>query len=231
MRRATACALLALSALATSGCRAAPPDPGPLATSAIASDFATYRIARVGLLPFSGRDVDADGALDLQRAFQLELARVMPYELVPLSTADLDEVRASEPYRKGRHDPKAILELARRYRLDALLMGTVTQLDPSPPQKMGLELELVATETGQSLWTSELQLDAGDARVRQRLELWQASQKADGGGRESVQLTLVSPERFARFAAWEVATSTLRPDETAPGQRRHYTPRNASSAR
>jgi hypothetical protein len=44
----------------------------------------------------------------------------MPYELVPLSTADLDEVRASEPYRKGRHDPRAILELARRYRLDAL---------------------------------------------------------------------------------------------------------------
>jgi hypothetical protein len=224
-------AMLALGAFACAGCRAAPPDPGPLATSAIASDFATYRIARVGLLPFSGRDVDTDGALDLQRAFQLELARVMPYELVPLSSADLDEVEASEPYRRGRHDPRAILELAERYRLDALLFGTVTQLEPYPPQKLGLELELVATETGQSLWTSELQLDAGDARVRQRLDLWQASQKADGGGRESVQLTLVSPERFSRFAAWEVATSTLRPDETPPGSRARYSPRNASSLR
>jgi len=62
-------------------------------------------------------------------------------------------------------------------------------------------------------------------RVRQRFALRQASQRADG---ESVQLTLVSPERCA---AWDVATSTLRPDETAPCQRAHYTPRNASSAR
>lgn len=231
MRPARSIAALALGALAALGCRAAPPDPGPLATSAIAADFASYRIARVGLLPFSGSDVDPESALDLQRAFQLELARVMPYELVPLGSHDLDEVEASEPYRRGRHDPRTILELARRYRLDALVIGTVTQLEPYPPQKLGLELELVATETGQSLWTAELQLDAGDARVRQRLDLWQASHKADGGGRESVQLTLVSPERFARFAAWEIATSTLRPDETPPGSSARYSPRNASSLR
>jgi hypothetical protein len=223
---------LTLAALAAAGCRSTPPDPGPLASSAIAADFATYRITRVGLLPFLGRDLEAEGAANLQRAFQLELARVMPYEIVPLSDADLDEVHASAPYLRGRHEPRAILELARRFRLDALLIGTVTQNQPYPPQALGIELELVATETGQPLWTSAVQLDAGEARVRTRLELWQASQKADGGGRESVQLTLVSPERFARFAAWEVAASTLRPDENPQEARTQtYTPRNSSTLR
>jgi len=223
---------LALVALAAPGCRSAPPDPGPLASSVLAADFATYRIARVGLLPFSGRELDPEGAANLQRAFQLELERVMPYELVPLSSGDLDEVRPTSPYLRGRYDPRAILEVARRYRLDALLVGTVTQSQPYPPQALGLELELVATETGQPLWSSSVHLDAGDARVRTRLELWQASHKADGGGRESVQLTLVSPERFARFAAWEIASSTLREDtDSSESRPADYTPRNASTLR
>ena len=225
-------AALGLAALAAVGCRTTLPDPGPLASSTVAADFGTYRLARVGLLPFAGRDLSPESAANLQRAFQLELARVMPYELVPLTVADLEEVRAGNPYLRGRYEPPAILEVARRYRLDALLIGTVTQNEPYPPQALGLEVELVATETGQPLWTSSVHLDAGDARVRARLELWQDSHKADGGGRESVQLTLVSPERFARFAAWEVATSTLREDEQDEGApARTYTPRNASSLR
>jgi hypothetical protein len=57
------------------GCRAAPPDPGPLASSAIASDFATYHIARVGTPAVQRARRRPDGALDLQRAFQLELSR------------------------------------------------------------------------------------------------------------------------------------------------------------
>jgi len=224
---------LGLVALGLLGCQTTLPDPGPLASSSIAADFPTYRIARVGLLPFAGRGLGVEGAANLQRAFQLELSRVMPYELVPLAASDLDEVRSSEPYRRGRYEPRAILEVAQRYRLDALLIGTVTQHEPYPPQALGLELELVATETGQPLWTASVHLDAGDARVRARLELWQATHKADGGGRESVQLTLVSPERFARFAAWEVASSTLREDEeeSEDSSVRTYSPRNANSLR
>jgi len=226
---AAACGLLALGLAA---CQSLPPDPGPLAASTIAADFSTYHLSRVGLLPFHGRDLSPASADDLQRAFQLELSRVMPYELVLLSEADLEEVRSNNPYLHGRYDPTTILEVARRYRLDALVIGTVTQSEPYPPQALGLEVELVATETGQALWSASAHLDAGDARVRSRLEIWQASQKADGGGRESVQLTLVSPERFARFAAWEIACSTLRED--ADSERpapRVYTPRNASSLR
>ena len=216
--------------LLASACQSAPPDPGPLATSAVARDLSSYSITRVGMMPFHGRGLDAEGAAICSGAFQLELSRVMPYEIVPLGQTDLDEVQAADPYRRGRYDPRTILEVSRRYRLDALLIGTVTQREPYPPQVLGLELEMVATETGLPLWSSSVQLDAGDARVRARIDLWQASHKADGGGRESVQLTLVSPERFARFAAWEVASSTLR-DEELPEEHRTYVPRNAGAWR
>ncbi len=202
-------AVPAALALLASGCALLEHDPGPLATSRLAVDFGTYHIARVAVLPFQGRGLDPESAVTLQSAFQLELAAVMPYELVSLAAEDLAEVDRHDPHRRGRYEPRAVLELAQRFRLDALLIGTVTRHEPYPPQALGVEVELVACETGLPLWSSSVQLDAGDSRVRARLERWQATQESDSGSRESVQLTLVSPERFARYAAWEVASSTL----------------------
>jgi hypothetical protein len=209
-------AALGLLTAAAVACSSLGRDPGPLATSVLAPDYSTYSIARVGLLPFAGSDIDPASAAALQEAFQSELSGVMPYEIVPLSHSDLVEVRASDAYRRGRYDPRSILEIARRYRLDALVLGTVTQFQPYPPQALGLEIEMLATETGTTLWSSSLQVDANDGRVRARLERWQNGHTGGGGTRESVQLTLVSPERFARFAAAEVAAATRVP-EGAPG--------------
>ena len=217
--------LAAVIALALcSGCQVLMPRAEPLAQSALAADFSSYRIARVGILPFTGRDLDDQSASRLQRSFQLELGRVMPYELIPLGPSDLEEVRRSDPYRRGRYHPRTILEIAKRFRLDALLVGTVSQLEPYPPQSLALGLEMVASETGLTIWSSSVHLDAADAGVRARLERWQSRQRTEGGKKESVQLTLASPERFTRFAAWEVARSTLKGADASPQQ---GSPRNA----
>lgn len=223
------CALLA--ALLAAGCGSLAPDPGPLATSVVAPDLATYSLVRVGVPPLRASDVDAANRAALQAALVAELACVMPYELVSLDDGDLVEVDTHDAFRRGRYDTRAVLEVARRYRLDALVLGTVTHYQPYPPQALGLEVELVAIETGATLWSSSLQLDAADARVRARLERWQHDHKSDGGNRESVQLTLVSPERFARFAAAEVAAATLTPGTSAAATplRAPYVPRNGST--
>jgi hypothetical protein len=222
-----------LAALLATACRSLAPDPGPLATSVVAADLATYSLVRVGVPPFQAPGVDAANRLALQGALVAELSAVMPYELVPLDEDDLVEVDGHDAFRRGRYDTRAVLEVARRYRLDALVLGTVTHYQPYPPQALGLEVELVAIETGATLWSSSLQLDAADARVRARLDRWQNDYKSGGGNRESVQLTLVSPERFARFAAAEVAAATLLPG-TGPAAaplRAPYTPRNGAAPR
>jgi hypothetical protein len=222
-----------LAGLLALSCSSLAPDPGPLATSVVAADLATYSLVRVGVPPLRAPDVDAANRSALQGALVAELSQVMPYELVPLDDDDLVEVNTHDAFRRGRYDTRAVLEVARRYRLDALVLGTVTHYQPYPPQALGLEVELVAIETGATLWTSSLQLDAADARVRARLERWQRDHKSDGGNRESVQLTLVSPERFARFAAAEVAAATLLPGSSpaATPVRATYVPRNGSAPR
>jgi hypothetical protein len=230
-RSALLAALLAASL--ASACSGLAPDPGPLATQIVAADLSTYSLVRVGVPPFRAPDVDRANRAALQGALVAELSAVMPYELVPLDEEDLVEVDMHDAFRRGRYDTRAVLEVARRYRLDGLILGTVTHYQPYPPQALGLEVELVAIETGATLWSSSLQLDAADARVRARLDRWQKDHTSGGGNRESVQLTLVSPERFARFAAAEVAAATLLPGSSpsAAPLRAPYVPRNGSGPR
>ena len=176
-----------------------------LAVTREAPDLHTYHLRRVGMVPFEGRDIDPERSRIMQGAFLLELGRVAPFEIVRLDADDLDELTYSEPYRRGTYQPKTLLELAERFNLDGVLVGTITQFNVYPPQVIGLELDLVSTETGMVIWAASLRLDAADSRVRTNLELYQRARERDANWEGGVQLTLISPSMFARFAAHEVA--------------------------
>lgn len=196
--------LIALLIASAVGC-AAPGEAPPLASAHSAPDFDTYELRRVGLLPLLGRDLIPEHTAALQDALTQELSRVAPYEIVELRERDVAEVVESEPHRRGWYSPKTILELSRRYRLDGLLVGTVTQHQSFPPLAIGMDFELVSTETGLVIWSSSVSLDASDARVRQSIERYQLERAPGAELREATQLMLLSPERFGRFAAHELS--------------------------
>ncbi len=181
------------------------PDTDPLAVAQRSSDFASYAVHRVGLVPFGGVELNAQQAGVLQSAFATELGSAASFEIVALDSRDLDGVVSSQPFRRGYYEPRTIIELAKRFRLDALLVGTVTQLRTYSPQVLGLEIELVSAETGQAIWTSSVSLDSGDERVKHAISVWCNNQRESTVTPENLELVLLSPSRFARFAAHEVA--------------------------
>ncbi|MEM7306779.1 MAG: hypothetical protein AAF682_08915 [Planctomycetota bacterium] len=194
-------------ALALSACASTVAPMPTLATARVVDDFDTYRLGRVGLMPFEGEDLTDEQSAALEAAFFTELSHSTPFELVTLDTADLEEIRVSEPYRRGWYRPETILGLSRRYSLDAVLFGTVTQSQFFPPQKLSVQVDMVAAETGLVIWSSSVHLDASERRVRDGLEAY----FTDPDGRESDEgqdwrLSLLSPSRFAQFAAFQVAT-------------------------
>jgi hypothetical protein len=196
---------LLCAAFLVPGCRSLKGErPASLASASASPDLASYPLRRVGLPPLLGSVLELQQGAELQESLQLELAAVAPFELVRLGAADVAEVRASEPHRRGWYEPRTVLELARRYQLDALLVATVTQLSTYPPQTLALQVELVACETGLPIWSAQIALDASDPRVRASLEAYERRHRTTGG-ETSPQLTLLSPSRFARFAANELA--------------------------
>ena len=201
-----ALSLLTGLALGGAGCVA----PGPLemphlAHAEVSQDFETYDLVRVGILPFGGADLGQGMGSCLQLGFFSEFSEAAPYEVVLLDERDLEELDQSEPYRRGWYLPRTITGIAERYNLDALLFGTVVQQRPFPPQILSLQVDLVSAETGLVIWSSSVHLDAVDQRVRDGLEIFYEGRRTDENAPEWT-VALLSPERFARFAAYQVAS-------------------------
>jgi hypothetical protein len=197
--------LLCALGLGLASCVTTRADVGNLAQASVASDFHTYGLKRVGLLPFQGEGLDTDSARELQAAFATELAAGSELEIVPLNQSDLEEVARSEPFRRGSIKPATVLALARRYRLDGLFAGSVSERRGYAPQRLCVDLDLVASETGLAIWSASAHLDASDERVRMGLQQW--IEKSHGGenANEGLEIYLLSPRRFAQFAAAQIA--------------------------
>ena len=199
---------LAAAIAASAGCAIGAREDAPLARARVTADYASYRIARVGILPFRadrGEDTSGEQSRALQAAFVRELGRVARFEIVALDAADLEEIPESEPFRRGWTRPATVLELGRRYDLDAILAGTIAGSQSFAPQKLALEIDLVSTETGLPIWSSGIALDAGEERTRTALAAWHGGRREGEGGGEGWELALISPRRFAEFAAAEIA--------------------------
>ena len=203
------CVLLALLAL-SGGCTLIPGyvEPQPtLARSQFAADIDSYRVHRVAVVPFIGKEVDEIRAQELEASFALELAEFVPYEIVQLSSADLQEISRAEPYRRGWYEPKTLLEIADRFHVDAILVGTVRELWPYTPMRIATQVELVSCETGMVAWSSSVELDARDGRVQQALNAWFVLERDSSDAPGDEALALLSPALFARFATRELARS------------------------
>lgn len=197
---------LLAAAVLLGGCVVTPPVGAPkiLASARVVPDLDSYVIQRVGLVPFTGEHLTIEQAEQLQSAFFAELRATTSFEIVPLDRFDIEEIPSSEPYRRGWYRPRTIIDLARRYHLDGLAIGTVTDLQYFLPQRLGIQMDLVASETGTVVWSSSVHLDAARAEVRRSLEAWSRSQLGDEV-HEDWRLILISPRAFARFAAFQVA--------------------------
>ena len=171
-----------------------------LAQARVSTDFETYEIRRVGFLPFQGRNIAIKRSGEIQRAFHSELSQSTPFEIVLFGERELSELTPSHPYLRGAYDPRTIIALSRRHNLDAIFFGTVTQARFFPPQVLSVQLDLVAAETGLVVWSGSVHLDGDDPRVAEGLQVYYG-----GVDDEAWQVALISPERFARFAAFQMA--------------------------
>ena len=174
-----------------------------LASFQRASDFDTYRINRLGILPAVGSELtDADSS-QLQELLYSEFASSTPIEIVLLNTADLMEITASDPHQRGTYRAETVLEISRRFHLDGILVPTVIQRRAFPPQRLSLSVDLVSSETGMAIWNGGINLMGGNMDVEEGLEAFYGNGKVTSD--DSWTVSLLSPSQFARYAAWQIA--------------------------
>jgi hypothetical protein len=195
---------LVILCLLLGGCAAAPRSDVPLlGTARMSSDFTSYSLKRVGVLPPQGEGVAPDLAADLRDALSAAFGAETPYELVPLGAPELESISGLEPARTGRTRADSVLDLARRASLDAVLSTRVVGFRPYEPVRMGLAIDLVAVETGLSIWSCSVQVDTADRTTCEAIEAWQEGLRATTETERAADL--VSPRRIGEFAALQAA--------------------------
>ena len=202
--------LAAVCAAGLHGCLAtpAPTEVPVLASAQISADLGDHSLGRVGLLPVQVLDAQPLNAsfksAQLSSIFHSEFARAASFELLQLGAREMEAVAQSDPFRRGRYELEMLVELGRRFRLDALLIVHVADQRVYAPQMLSAQAELVSLTTGGVLWSGQVHLDAADPRVTEGLEVFY-SDAIGGEVTGPWTLSLHSPERFARFGAWQLA--------------------------
>ena len=82
------------------------------------------------------------------------------------------------------------------------MVGTITSRRVVLPQILGVQLDLVSCETGATIWSSSILIDGSREDTRAAIDIWARNELGEPDGAE---ITLMSPQRFARFAAYQVA--------------------------
>ncbi|MFQ6034685.1 MAG: hypothetical protein ACE5NM_02420 [Sedimentisphaerales bacterium] len=94
---------------------------------------------------------------------------------------------------------------------DAVLVGTITQYKPYPHMAIGLRMMLLDLKDGQLLWAIEQVWDSADKTIESRIKNYLHSRMRSGLAPLREQLVVVSPLKFIKFVAYEVA-ETLQPE-------------------
>jgi len=108
-------------------------------------------------------------------------------------------------------------KIRKALKCDALLTGTITEYHPFPHMEVGLRLKLVDLRDGQLLWAIEQIWDSTDKTTEYRIKDYFQSQMNSSSVPLHEELMTVSPIKFIKFAAYEVA-ETLNPKRQ--GQKR-----------
>ena len=159
-------------------------------------------------------ELDNDSGLpqisaDITEAFFLALQKKQIFGLTM--------VRQDEPtWRSLQLEPDSmysleqLLAIRKALKCDAVLVGTITQYKPYPHTAVGLRMRLLDLKDGQLLWALEQVWDSADKTTESRIKNYLQSQMRSGFAPLREQLVVVSPLKFIKFVAYEVA-ETLQP--------------------
>jgi hypothetical protein len=156
-------------------------------------------VRRIMVLPFrEAAGVQADNQV-VRDAFLAELSKLQRFELIPLPTGTEEDERIYRALTHGRVSAESLVALAKRYKLDGVLVGTITSYRPYLPPHLGLRTKLFSVHSGSFIWAAEGLYDANDARTMEDLEHYQQSFLAAESSMHGVRINLLSPQKFATY--------------------------------
>lgn len=189
-----------------------------------------HGMRRLAVLPiYSARPIDQTQR-DMDGIFRAELSKVVKYEIVQVSRADMAALINREAVSSSEIIPSSIVAMLRnKYAADAVLFTDFTLFRPYRPLAIGVRSKIVDVKTMDVLWMADGILDSAEPDVAELatdfsdtgLQMSYISSKIPKGRQREQgsgnQILLQSPRLYAAFVAHE-AFASLAPPPAVPQQ-------------
>lgn len=162
-------------------------------------------VRRILVLPFSEEPGIAAEKDLVRSAYVDELQKLRRFEVVPLPT-DVGEVAVLDAsMRKGRIRAEEIVALCNRYRVDAVVLGSITAWRAYTPPRLGMRVQMVSVHSGSIVWAVDALYDANDRSMVNDLRHFYANVETHDHNQHGWEFDLLSPSRFCHYVAHRFA--------------------------
>lgn len=168
-------------------------------------------LRRVAVVPLAIEGTDEAVARAFREDLRGAITQRRLFEALPVSGTDLDDIDLGSARSRGVYSTQDLLTLNRRFGVDAVLAGSLTESRTYPSIRMGLRLFLLDCRTGRVAWATDLMVDAADQAVAADAHNYYDTLYED----PSTSLiehkkVLISPLLFRRYLAARVAETIYR---------------------
>jgi hypothetical protein len=167
-------------------------------------EYSNTTLHRVLLLPFtieSRRDKVVD---EVTEAFYIELQKSAKFDIIiPQGFQDILS-QQKDIWNRGLIRPETLVEAKKRYKVEAIIFGTITQYQPYEPPVLGIKIGMFSARSGNLMWSADAIFDSSQASVIKLLKSYHKKQYQRKQSLYDWNLILLSMKRYAQFVAYHM---------------------------
>jgi len=170
-------------------------------------EYNNTSVQRVLLLPLtieSRRDKVVD---DVTEAFFIELQRSAKFDIVEAQEFQDILSQQKDVWARGLIRAETVVEAKKRYNVDAIIFGTITQYQPYEPPVLGIKIGMFSAKSGNIMWSADAIFDSSQASVIKLLKSYHKKQYQRKQSLYDWNLILLSMKRYAQFVAYHMVAT------------------------
>lgn len=167
-------------------------------------EYSNAGLQRVLLLPFtieSERDKVTD---EVTAAFSIELQKSAKFDIVEAQGFQDILSQQKDIWTRGLIRAETIVEAKKRYKVDAIIFGKITQYQPYEPPILGIKIGMFSAKSGNIMWSADAIFDSSQASVIKLLKSYHKKQYQRKQSLYDWNLIMLSMKRYSQFVAYHI---------------------------
>ena len=164
-------------------------------------------VHRVLLVPFTFETNREKVVNEVTEAFSIELQKSAKFDIVLPHGFPEELLLQNDLWNKGLVRAETVIEAKKRFKVDAIIFGTITHYKPYEPPILGMKVGMFSTVTGNIIWTADTILDSSEATVVRLVKTYYRTNYQRKQSLYGWKIILLSMKRYAQFAAHQVITT------------------------